>query len=402
MGNESEHLKQIIDALADPIFVKDRKHRWVLVNQAFCDFMGHARAGLIGKSDYDFFPKKEADVFWAKDEEVFRTGQENVNEEFFTDGSGVRRIISTKKTLYTNTPGEERLVGIIRDMTESKRTTEELKGAYEKLVGLQGRLVQSEKMASLGQLAAGIAHEINNPTGYIISNLDTLQEYHARFERFLKDLPSDLLKDQKISPEVKAGFDEMLADLPVLIRETLQGAHRIKKIVEDLRIFAHPAEGGLEYGDLHACIDRAVDIMASGLKYRIKLIKNYDQIPSVCFREQQMLQVFMNLLANAAQSIVTSGTIMIATSLHGKYVHVDIADSGEGIMMEHLPRIFDPFFTTKPVGQGTGLGLSVVHGIISKHKGTIVAESNVGEGAVFHIKLLKDGPDGAEGLKKQA
>ena len=402
MDNTSEFLKQILDSVADPIFVKDRKHGWVLVNQAFCDFMGHPEAQLIGKSDYDFFPKKEADVFWEKDEEVFQTTRENVNEEFFTDGQGIRRTIITKKTLYITPEGEHLIVGIIRDMTEIKRTSEELKAAYEKLVALQGRLVQSEKMASLGQLAAGIAHEINNPAAYIISNLDIFQEYQVRFEDFIKKLPPEVLEARKAASQDGARLFEAMEDLPLLIHETSQGAHRIKKIVEDLRVFAHPAGGGLEYGDLHACIDRAIDIMAGELRYKIKLVKEYGKLPPIRFREQQMLQVFMNLLSNAAQAIETAGTVTIKTSVQGKEVHVVVRDNGQGIPAEYLTKIFDPFFTTKPVGQGTGLGLSVVHGIIIKHQGMIRAVSDVGEGTAFHITLLRDGPDGTGVEKKQA
>jgi signal transduction histidine kinase len=364
--------------------------------------MARTEAQLIGKSDYDFFPKKEADVFWEKDEEVFTTGQENVNEEFFTDGHGLRRTIVTKKTSYTAPNGEQFLVGIIRDMTEIKRTTQELQVAYAKLVALQGRLVQSEKMASLGQLAAGIAHEINNPAAYIISNLDTFQEYQVRLEDFIRKLPPELLEAQKDASQDAVKLFEALEDLPLLIHETAQGAHRIKKIVEDLRVFAHPAGGGLEYEDLHACIDRAIDIMAGELKYKIKLVKEYGKLPPVRFREQQMLQVFMNLLSNAAQAIEASGVVMIKTSVHGKEVHIEFKDNGKGIPPEHLGKVFDPFFTTKPVGQGTGLGLSVVHGIIIKHQGTIRVTSEVGEGTVFHITLLKDGPGGTGVDNKQA
>ena len=392
MGNTSEYLKQIMDSVADPIFVKDRKHRWILLNQAFCDFMGQTNERLIGKSDYDFFPKKEADVFWQKDEEVFKSGEENVNEEYFTDGQGVRRTIITKKTLYITRDGAQSIVGIIRDITELRHTTQELKAAYEKLVAIQGRLIQSEKMASLGQLAAGIAHEINNPTAYIIANLDTFRDYDSRLEKFFKPFAQQLFDAQKLPAAERAKIREIMDDMPVLISETMQGAHRIKKIVEDLKVFAHPTEGGLEFGDLHACIDRAVDIMASELKYKVKLIKEYGHIPPVCFREQQMLQVFMNLLSNAAQAIETTGTITIKTSVHGKQIHVQIQDTGRGIAPEHLSKIFDPFFTTKTVGQGTGLGLSVVHGIIAKHKGVIRAESIPGEGTFFHIRLWRDGP----------
>ncbi len=375
-----EYLFAIINAVADPIFVKDREHRWVLLNDAMCSFVGRSREELLGKSDYEFFPREEADVFWGKDEEVFQNGVVNSNEEFFTDAKGVTLTIVTKKSLYTDQAGNQFIVGIIRDSTAVKKATAELKAAYEQLLAFQERMIQSEKMASLGRLVAGIAHEINNPTAYILSNLYTLQSYEHLLEEFLKTVSAADIATGN-------GFFRTLEDRPVLIKETIQGAEKIKKIIQDLKIFAHPAVENRVPGDLNVCIDRALQILKNTLKYRIKLVKEYGSLPPVSFSEQQMLQVFVNIIANAEQAIKGDGVIWIRTLVHGGYVHAEVKDSGMGIQPEHLPKIFEPFFTTKTVGQGTGLGLSLVHSIIEKHHGTILVESKPGEGATFTVKI---------------
>ncbi|MBF0484177.1 MAG: PAS domain S-box protein [Candidatus Omnitrophica bacterium] len=386
-----EYLGKIIDSVADPIFVKDREHKWVLLNDSYCSFMGYKREELIGKSDYDFFPIKEAKVFWEKDEEVFESGEGNVNEEFFTDASKITRTIITKKTLYIDHKGAKLIVGIIRDITELKRTTEELKTTYEKLINIQARLVQSEKMASLGQLAAGVAHEINNPVTYVLSNISAFQDYEKKLNGFLHDLIelSTNSKFQKQINELNTKWQVMdvFDDMPALVAETFEGVERIKKIVQDLRMFAHPTKGVFKYGDIHKCIDQALNIVFCEIKDRVRLIKEFGNIPKVYFQEQQMSQVFINLFVNAAQAIEKEGELRVKTCADAQYIHIEIADNGVGIPPDILPKIFDPFFTTKPVGQGTGLGLSVVHGIIEEHKGTINVESHINHGTTFRIKL---------------
>jgi two-component system NtrC family sensor kinase len=158
--------------------------------------------------------------------------------------------------------------------------------------------------------------------------------------------------------------------------------------------------GNWEYGDLQGCIEGALAILGSELNEKVALVREYGKIPAVRFKEQQMLQVFINLLSNAAQAIEKTGRIVVKTYAQGKHVFIEISDTGCGIPAENLSKVFDPFFTTKPVGQGTGLGLSVVHGIIEQHKGTITVKSQLGQGTTFAIKLLRDGP--LEDLPKSA
>ncbi len=386
LENSRSYLDKIINSIPDPVFVKDRQHNFVLMNDAVCALMGRKRAELIGRSDYEFFPKDQADVFWAKDEEVFTSEVENLNEEFFSDGQGIVRTIMTKKTLYIDSAGNKVIVGVIRDMTEIKQATEQLAAA-------QARMVQTEKMASLGQLVSGIAHEINNPCGYVLSNLETLKQYEENLVKYLKVVMATRQATGGLSGDLEAmkfNVPAILEDLPNLMAESVMGAQRIKRIVQDLRVFVHPEGGTWEYRDLHEALESSLNIVGTEFKDRITVVRQYGQLPIVCMKEQLMVQVFINLLANAAQAIRERGTVTLKTYVRGKNVYVEISDTGEGIDQEKLSKIFEPFYTTKPVGEGTGLGLSIVHSIIQQHKGTITAQSKPGEGATMIVELPVD------------
>jgi two-component system NtrC family sensor kinase len=395
-----DYFHKIINSVADPIFVKNRQHQWVLLNDAYCSFMGYAREELIGKSDHDFFPKDEARVFWEKDEDVFTSGRENINEEFFTDAHGERKTIITKKTLYVDEHGEEIIVGIIRDVTDLKRTAGELRAAYEKLVSAQERLVQSEKMASLGQLSAGVAHEINNPTAYVISNLEVLGGYIDKIFRLLEVYkqveaslaadPSGPVKDAlELISEFKEGvdFEYIFSDIRRLLQETNQGADRIKKIVGDLRVFTHRDKAVPEKADMNGVLDTALSIVLNEMKGKVDVLREYADVPQVLCYPQQLMQVFINLFMNAAQSITHKGSITVKTSCDAHSVLVEVRDTGCGIRQRDLQHIFEPFFTTKGVGVGTGLGLAIAYGIVQNHKGEITVKSEIGEGTTFLVKL---------------
>ncbi|MBF0122827.1 MAG: PAS domain S-box protein [Candidatus Omnitrophica bacterium] len=385
LEDSRSYLDKIINSIPDPIFVKDREHKFVLMNDAVCALMGRKRKDIIGRGDYEFFPKDQADVFWAKDEEVFVSGKENLNEEFFSDGAGIIRTIMTKKTLYVDGDGNKFIVGVIRDMTEIKQATEQL-------VAAQARMVQAEKMASLGQLVSGIAHEINNPCGYVLSNLDTLKEYEKNLVEYWSAVrkASHMAGKSFVELEEKLNVKAILKDMPHLVSESVDGAQRIARIVEDLRMFSHPEGGNWEYRDLHQTLKRALNIVMAELKNRIEVVSQYGELPLVRMKEQQIVQVFINLLTNASQAIHGLGRVTMKTYVHHKDVYVEISDTGEGIAPEDLSKVFDPFYTTKPIGKGTGLGLSVVHGIIERHGGTVTVRSQLGKGSTFIIKLPID------------
>jgi signal transduction histidine kinase len=274
---------------------------------------------------------------------------------------------------------------------ESKNS--ELEHAYTELKIVQGQVVQQEKMASIGQLAAGVAHEINNPTGFIMSNLGSLQKYVDRLAEFigiqdeaLKTLPAE--SAETVAQQRKAlKVDFITDDLKSLVKESLDGADRIKKIVQDLKSFSRVDEAELKMADINAGIESTINIVWNELKYKATLKKEYGDIPQIKCNPGQLNQVFMNLLVNSAHAIEKQGEIRIRTWVENNAVNVSIADTGSGIPKDKINRIFEPFFTTKEVGKGTGLGLSIAYDIVKKHKGTIGVESEVGKGTIFLVQI---------------
>ena len=271
----------------------------------------------------------------------------------------------------------------------------ELEGVNSKLAGTQSQLLQSEKMASIGQLAAGVAHEINNPIGYVHSNLISLTRYLdsifavlGAYERLETSLPPgspQLIEMHKLKES--AELDYVRRDIGELLAESVEGVTRVEKIVKDLKDFSHLDEAEWEEADLHAAIDSTLNVVWHELKYKAELIKQYGELPPIQCLPFQLKQVFMNLLVNAAHAIENRGVITIRSGHDAEHVWVAISDTGKGIDPRHLNRIFEPFFTTKPVGVGTGLGLSVSYSIIQKHNGSIEVASEPGKGTTFTIRL---------------
>jgi signal transduction histidine kinase len=255
------------------------------------------------------------------------------------------------------------------------------------------QLLQSEKMASIGQLAAGVAHEINNPVGFVNSNLGALQHYIgsllqlvAAYEQHEGDLSAES-RAALTSLKRDIDIDYLREDVGNLLSESLDGLQRIKRIVQDLKDFSHVSTTELQWANLEEGLESTLNVVWNELKYKAEIIKDYGRLPEIQCIPSQLNQVFMNLLVNAAQSIPDRGTITLRTRQEGESVYVEISDTGSGIPQQIINRIFDPFFTTKPVGTGTGLGLSITHGIIRKHHGRIDVNSQPGHGTTFRITL---------------
>ena len=279
---------------------------------------------------------------------------------------------------------------------ELLRANAELKQLNARLSDAQDKLMQSEKLASIGQLAAGVAHEINNPIGYIFSNFGTLEKYIADLFEMLTayEEAEAALVGTPVGTRLAAlretiELDFLKGDIPTLMSESKEGITRVRKIVQNLKDFSR-VDTTQEWvmADLHHGIDSTLNIVNNEIKYKAEVIKDYGDIPDVECLPSELNQVFMNLLVNAAHAITAErGTITVRTGCADDTVWVEVADSGEGIAKENLGRIFDPFFTTKPVGKGTGLGLSLSYGIVKKHLGQIEVSSEVGVGTVFRVTL---------------
>lgn len=274
--------------------------------------------------------------------------------------------------------------------------TRELREANDRLQQATAQLVQAEKMASLGQLAAGVAHEINNPVGYINSNLDTLRAYLGDIWRLLDAyngleplIPAGEALDDLQQLKQRLDLPYLREDTGHIIAECLQGVERVKQIVGDLKGFAHPEQKAWQQVDLHALLRSTLNIVANEIKYKCDVVLELGELPPVQCIGPQISQVLLNLLVNAAQSIRGNGQIVIRSGqrLTDNRVWLSIRDTGIGMSPEVMRRVFDPFYTTKPVGEGTGLGLSVSYGIVQAHGGEIQVESTPGQGSCFTLVL---------------
>jgi len=263
----------------------------------------------------------------------------------------------------------------------------------------QEQLMQSEKMAAIGQLAAGVAHEINNPTGYVLSNLGTLERYLDDVLTMLdayEQCAASLAVDTEHAAAIAAlrqqmDLDYIKQDVVELLRESREGMNRVRKIVQDLKEFSHADSGEWQWTDLHTCFETTLNVVWNELKYRCEVVREYGSVPPVFCISSQINQVIMNLLTNAAQAIPEHGTITLRTGCQDDWAWFEVQDTGVGIAPEHLHRVFEPFFTTKPVGKGTGLGLSLSFGIVHKHGGRIEVDSVVGRGTTFRVWLPVNG-----------
>jgi signal transduction histidine kinase len=289
----------------------------------------------------------------------------------------------------------QRTVDLDAKIAELHAQREEQRVLFEKLELARRHAMHSEKMASIGQLAAGVAHEINNPVGFVLSNFNSL-------ERYVEDVFSTLAAYEAVEPLLPASHADVRAlgeakeaadlefiksDIHQLLSESCDGLDRVKRIVQDLKDFSHSGPSRWERTDLVRGLETTLNVVRNEIKYKAEVVKRYGDTPEIDCLPSQINQVFMNLLVNAAQAIAQRGTITLTTGATGDEVWVEVADTGSGMTSEVKDRIFDPFFTTKPVGQGTGLGLSLSYSIVRRHGGRIEVDSVPGAGTSFKVWL---------------
>jgi two-component system NtrC family sensor kinase len=435
---KTELSEAIVDLVNCGVFTVDLDMRVLSWNRFMQYHSGCAEEDVIGQDLFSVFPelpgkwlrKKIESVFvqgvsaytsWERRPYLFRFSPtrpitDNVdamrqNCSFIPIDDGNGTVIAVGVTLIDATD-ISLAVGELRKrekvatdaLAELTVRNTQLSALNEQLEQAHHQLLQSEKLAAIGQLAAGIAHEINNPVGFVLSNLNTLEHYidtliaYARDVRQLAVGAQPALETKLSDLATAAEFDYLTIDTPVLVTESKEGLKRVRDIVVDLRDFSRmDSTHQWEEADLHRCIESTLNIVHNEIKYQAELVREYGDAPPVHCIPSQISQVVLNLVVNAAQSYSgrrkgdgERGTISIRTgSLAGKPAQVwfEVADAGCGISPENLKRIFDPFFTTKPMGQGTGLGLSVTYGIVNAHGGKIDVTSTPGFGTTFRVTL---------------
>ncbi len=300
-----------------------------------------------------------------------------------------QNLASVNQTLETRIA--ERTAELWQANQTMAREQQELTELLKKVEEAQNQLLQSEKMAAIGQLAAGVAHEINHPVGFVNSNIGTLKTYTeqllalvAAHEAVAAGGDPALLAEARR----KADLEFLKEDLPQLIKESQDGLGRVTRIVQDLKDFSHVDESSQQEADLNAGIESTLNVVWNEIKYKAEVDRQLGEVPPVHCVPAQINQVFMNILVNAAQAIETRGTITLRSGTQNDYAWFEIEDTGKGMPEDVRKRIFEPFFTTKPVGKGTGLGLSISYDIIvKKHGGSLDVISTPGKGTCFRIML---------------
>jgi PAS domain S-box-containing protein len=391
-----------MNAVQAVIFKADCDGKLQSWNKYTEQFTRYTPVELHGKSVFELIAEEDRDDARQALQEVLTQGCVDI-EAHVINKDGLRTLMHCVGSAIRDELGNVIAVtGIARDITHQKNAERVLREENAKQEALlaqlketQNQLLQSEKLASIGQLAAGVAHEINNPVGYINSNVGSLKKYVTELFRMLEAYEAaeqhiadeDALKGiRELKQQLDLSF--LKEDINDLMTESQEGVERVKEIVQDLKDFSHVDEGEWQWSDLHKGLESTLNIVRNEIKYKADVIKEYGQLPEVECLQSQLNQVFMNLLVNAAHAIEDYGTITLSTGLtNNDWVWVKVRDTGKGITPEELNRIFDPFFTTKPVGKGTGLGLSLSYSIVEKHGGRIEVDSEPGEGSVFTVHL---------------
>lgn len=291
-------------------------------------------------------------------------------------------------------------------LQRSKVATELAETEMKKLQGSQAQVMHTTKLASLGQMVAGVTHEINTPLGFVRSNaqvvVELLAEHRNRVSKVSEVLTKMCAAEVGASqvqdalrrglPKIRAmlDHDERLNEASELLTDALEGVDQISSLVKNLKGFARVDRDGQDLWNVNEGIESALIIAQHQLRDRIEVVKNLESVPLVRVIPSQINQVFLNLITNAAQAMGERGRLTVESRRNGSAVEVEFTDTGHGITAEILPKIFDPFFTTKPVGEGTGLGLSIVHKIVTSHGGNITVASTPGQGARFIVSLPVD------------
>ncbi|RUO31258.1 sensor histidine kinase [Aliidiomarina soli] len=400
-----------VEQVPAPYLVMDSSNCIVAVNEACLTLLGYGNDELIGVSFSNLMNKANwlawhnmvqpaLDSGKPAEQYSMRLQQQN--------GEPVSLLLSAKQQSdvihLTLTPYETRINmerSLIAQRNEVRESAQALTREQASLLARQSQqaelirkledvnsnFVQTEKMAAIGQLAAGVAHEINNPIGYVYSNLQTMAEYVDDLRQIIEAIDHVDSVDELKRLKKTLDYDFIRTDVSALLRESEEGIERVKHIITALKDFSRQDECEMQRANINKAVETTISVAWNELKYKAEVHTSLADIPDVCCNLGQINQVFMNLLVNAAQAIEKFGNIYVETVVAGDTVEISIRDDGSGISDEQMPRIFEPFYTSKPVGEGTGLGLALTYNIVKKHGGTLRVDSKVGQGTCFTVVL---------------
>jgi len=383
-----------IDRVNDLIIRTDEQGKIRRVNRAVIELTGLSFLDLTGMQISEVFSDLSVDMIEHNKIEIHHkpTGRVFVLSSYCLDDTEIGSGMVIAAHEYTAI--SELNKRLSESNLELGQKSTELEKAYQDLKNTQIKVLHQEKMATVGQLAAGVAHEINNPMGYILSNLCTLDKYLTKLTDYMISHdesfsrvanPEQLSALEKKKKEINLDF--ILNDIGDLVRESLEGAERVRRIVSDLKGFSHQSKDTVELTDINRMIEGLIPIVWNEIKYKATLKRDFGGLPQIYCRQRLIGQVIINLLINAVQSIDKQGVITLSTWHENGTVSISVADTGCGISEEIAKKIMDPFFTTKEVGVGTGLGLSISYDIIKQHGGELIVDSVLGAGSTFTVCL---------------
>jgi two-component system NtrC family sensor kinase len=384
LAHERNVLRTMIDLLPAFIYAKDAHSRFTACNELVARRMGTSPEDLVGKTDFDFFPREMAEKFFADEQALIKSGEPLINREeiAYDKTRGMDRVILTSKVPLRDAAGNlTGIVGTGYDITDRKAAEE--------------RMASMEKHESIGRLAAGVAHEINTPIQYLKDSVSFVQEGVQELLDYIDTLHAAMPQPREPDENV----EELRTELPPALKLMADGLSRIAMIVRSMKDFSHADQNEVAQVDLNRCIESTLVVATSEYKLVADVETELGEIPTVTCNGGQINQVFLNLVVNAAHAIADKvkgtsdrGKIKVRTKADGEYVVVEIEDTGGGIPEAVRERVFDQFFTTKEVGRGTGQGLSVARKVIvNAHNGSIDFITELGKGTTFIVKLPVDG-----------